>query len=221
MPRSSVRSASPGRRAISTASGSPAGTPRGAPFWSLPLPADPTQRLESAFRRCLQRTRPSPFPVPTSIISEDWGERKGCVYCGFCRDYGCHGGQVPTQDALIPAAQATGNLEILANCRVQQVNVDRDGRARSVSYVDASGEHHEATGDLIILAAYSLENVRLLLVSNINANGAVGKWYTIHNYHWFSGILPEDTMIYAGPASAGWAIDDFNTTFTNTATAPS
>jgi gluconate 2-dehydrogenase alpha chain len=63
------------------------------------------------------------------------------------------------------------------------------------------------------LAAYSLENVRLLLVSDINANGAVGKWYTIHNYHWFSGTVPEDTMIYAGPAAAGWAIDDFNTTF--------
>ena len=55
--------------------------------------------------------------------------------------------------------------------------------------------------------------MRLLLVSDINANGAVGKWYTIHNYHWFSGILPEDTMIYAGPAAGGWAIDDFNTTF--------
>jgi hypothetical protein len=41
----------------------------------------------------------------------------------------------------------------------------------------------------------------------------VGKWYTIHNYHWFSGDLPEDTMIYAGPAAGGWGIDDFNTTF--------
>ncbi|MFT4037886.1 MAG: GMC family oxidoreductase [Thermomicrobiales bacterium] len=155
-----------------------------------------------------------PFPVPTSIISEDWGERKACTYCGFCRDYGCHvGAKSSTQDALVPAARATGNLEILANCRVQKVNVDADGRARSVSYIDASGAEHEAKGDLIVLSAYALENARLLLVSNINANGAVGKWYTIHNYHWFSGIMPEDTMIYAGPAAGGWGIDDFNTTF--------
>jgi gluconate 2-dehydrogenase alpha chain len=155
-----------------------------------------------------------PFPVPVSIISEDSGERKACTYCGFCRDYGCHvGAKSSTQDALVPAARATGNLEILANCRVQKVNVDADGRTRSVSYIDASGEQHEAQGDLVILSAYALENVRLLLASNINANGAVGKWYTIHNYHWFSGILPEDTAIYAGPAAGGWGIDDFNTTF--------
>ena len=155
-----------------------------------------------------------PFPVPVSIISEDSGERKACTYCGFCRDYGCHvGAKSSTQDALVPAARATGNLEILANCRVQKVNVDADGRTRSVSYIDASGEEHEAEGSLVILAAYALENARLLLASDINANGAVGKWYTIHNYHWFSGTMPEDTMIYAGPAAGGWGIDDFNTTF--------
>ena len=116
---------------------------------------------------------------------------KGCVYCGFCRDYGCHvGAKSSTQDALIPAAQATGNLEILANCRVQRVNVDR---RRSCSLGDVRRRQRRSargSGDLIILAAYALENVRLLLVSDINANGAVGKWYTIHNYHWFSGICP-------------------------------
>lgn len=152
-----------------------------------------------------------PFPAAAAILSEDEGDRKACTYCGFCRDYGCHvGAKSETQNTTIPKALATGNLEILANCRVQRVNVDADGRARSVTYVDARGRTHDAEGSLVILSAYSLENVRLMLASGLNRNGAVGKWYTIHNYHWYSGIMPEDTMIYAGPAVGGWVIDDFN-----------
>jgi gluconate 2-dehydrogenase alpha chain len=191
--------------------GNPFESPRSGPY---PFPAIRPSAANQPFVHACRALGYHPFPAPTSIISEDWGERKACVYCGFCRDYGCHvGAKSSTQDTSIPSALATGNLDILANCRVQRVNVDADGRARSVSYVDARGEQHEATGDLIILAAYCLENVRLLLVSGLNGNGAVGKWYTIHNYHWFSGILPEDTMIYAGPAAGGWVIDDFNNTF--------
>ena len=150
-----------------------------------------------------------PFPPPVAIISEDWGERKACVYCGFCRDYGCHvGAKTTTLDTMMPRALATGNLKLLTNCRVQRINVDADGLARSVSYIDAKGERHEATGDLVILSAYSLENTRLMLASGLNQNGMVGKRFMIHNYNWFSGTLPEETHIYAGPASAGWAIDD-------------
>jgi gluconate 2-dehydrogenase alpha chain len=191
--------------------GNPFEAPRSDPY---PFPPIRPSAANQPFVDACNALGYHPFPVPTSIISEDWGERKACVYCGFCRDYGCHvGAKSSTQDALIPAAMASGNLEILANCRAQRVNVDRDGRARSVTYADAKGDLHEAAGDLIILSAYALENVRLLLISDINANAAVGKWYTIHNYHWFSGDLPEDTMIYAGPAAGGWGIDDFNTTF--------
>ncbi|MFN8674902.1 MAG: GMC family oxidoreductase [Thermomicrobiales bacterium] len=193
----------------------PGGNPYEAPrSGEFPFPPIRPSASNQPFVDACNELGYHPFPVPVSIISEDSGERKACTYCGFCRDYGCHvGAKSSTQDALVPLARATGNLEILANCRVQKVNVDADGRTRSVSYIDASGERHEAQGDLVVLSAYSLENVRLLLASNINANGAVGKWYTIHNYHWFSGILPEDTAIYAGPAAGGWGIDDFNTTF--------
>src|SRR5215217_5927140 len=61
----------------------------------------------------------NPFPAPAAIISEDWGERKGCVYCGFCRDYACHvGAKTTTLDTMLPKALATGNLKLLTNCRV-------------------------------------------------------------------------------------------------------
>jgi hypothetical protein len=50
--------------------------------------------------------------APAAIISEDWGERKACVYCGFCRDYGCHvGAKTTTLDTMMPRALATAQLE--------------------------------------------------------------------------------------------------------------
>ncbi len=174
-----------------------------------PFPPIRPSASNEVFAEAAKRLGYHPFPCPTAILSRDWGERKACVYCGFCRDYGCHvGAKSSTLDTMIPAALATGNVELLTHCRVQRVNVDADGRARSVSYVDARGELHEASGDLIVLSAYALENVRLLLVSGLNQNGMVGKYYMIHNYHWYFGILPEDTNPFAGPACGGWAIAD-------------
>lgn len=190
----------------------PGGNPFEAPRrHDYPHPPIRANASNQPFVEATKRLGYNPFQPGAAILSEDEGDRKGCTYCGFCRDYGCHvGAKSETQNTTIPRALKTGNLTILAECRVQRVNVDKDGRARSVTYVDARGETHEAHADLIILTAYSLENVRLMLASGINRNGAVGKWFTIHNYHWYSGEMPDDTAIYAGPAAAGAVIDDFN-----------
>ena len=188
--------------------GNPFEAPRKRPYPFPPLRPSASNQL---FVDACEALGYHPFPAPAAIISEDWGERKACVYCGFCRDYACHvGAKTTTLDTMMPKALATGNLKLLTNCRVQRVNVDAEGLARSVSYIDAKGERHEASGELVILSAYSLENTRLMLVSGLNQNGMVGKWFTIHNYGWFSGTLPEETHVYAGPAVAGFAIDDTN-----------
>ena len=44
-----------------------------------------------------------------------------------------------------------------------------------VSYVDAGGRARELTADVVVLACFALENTRLLLLSEINGNGEVGK----------------------------------------------
>lgn len=188
--------------------GNPFESPRSRPY---PFPPLRPSAANPVFVDAAEKLGYHPFPAPAAIISEDWGERKACVYCGFCRDYGCHvGAKTTTLDTMLPPALETGNLNLLTNCRVQRINVDPEGLARSVSYVDAKGEQHEVSGDLVVLSAYSLENTRLMLVSGLNQNGMVGKRFTIHNYGWFSGTLPEETNVYAGPAVAGYAIDDTN-----------
>jgi gluconate 2-dehydrogenase alpha chain len=92
---------------------------------------------------------------------------------------------------MIPEAEASHNFTVLPETRVFRVDRDAEGLASGVSYFDASGQLHEQPARLVILSAYSLENVRLLLLSRLNANRAVGKYFMTHNYVWVKGIFED------------------------------
>ena len=152
-----------------------------------------------------------PFRQPLAINSLEYKGRSACVNCGFCHGFPCHvGAKSTTQVTSVPAAKATGNLDLRANCRVLRVNRTADGtRVTGVTYVDEADQVHEVEAGIVILAAYSLENVRLLLVSGVNKNGQVGQHFMTHNFGWFTSILPEVTNPFIGTFNASSAIDDF------------
>lgn len=191
----------------------PGGNPFEAPR-SRDYPYPPLRRgaVDALFQQASARLGYHPYPAPTAIISEDRDERKGCTYCGFCRDYLCHvGAKSDTRVSMIPKALATGNLEIRTNARVQQLTKNAKGRIESLAYVDTStGEAVTVEADSFVLAAYVLENVRLMLVSGLNQNGKTGKYFHIHDYDWAGASMPEDTQPFVGPAAAGSVVDDFN-----------
>src|SRR5690606_13946910 len=60
-----------------------------------------------------------------------------------------------------------------------------------------------------VLTAYALENVRLVLVSGVNAHGEVGRHFQTHNFGWFTSVLPEPTNPFMGTFNASSAIDDY------------
>ncbi len=60
------------------------------------------------------------------------------------------------------------NFEVRTLCEVLKVNLTPDGQhARSVTYIDAKGVEYEQPGDIVIICAYALMNVRLMLLSGI------------------------------------------------------
>jgi gluconate 2-dehydrogenase alpha chain len=149
-----------------------------------------------------------PFPAPAGIATEDYDGRSACVYCGFCRDFRCHvNAKTSTAVTSIPRALESGNLEIRAFARVFRVDRGRD-RVAGVSYYDADGTEREVRAPLVFLACYALENARLLLVSELNGSGEVGRNFMTHNYGWFTGTLPEWTNPFMGPAVASSVVDD-------------
>ncbi len=113
---------------------------------------------------------------------------------------------------MLPVGISSGNLEIRPNVRVIKINKDSGGgETTGVSYIDATGKEQEQPASLVILSSYTYENIRLLLYSDINKNGMVGKYFMDHHYPFVWGYF-DDTVTNpsTGPWAANVAIDNFN-----------
>ena len=123
-----------------------------------------------------------PFPRPSANLSVGYTNPYGCTmapctYCGFCERFGCANySKSSPQTCVLPALVREPTFEARTECEVTKVNLSGDGKmATGVTYVDASGEEWEQPADLVLVCAYSLFNVRLLLLSGIGKPYDPGK----------------------------------------------
>jgi gluconate 2-dehydrogenase alpha chain len=159
-----------------------------------------------------------PFPGPAAVNSEIYDGRSACLYHGFCNRGGCHvAAKNSTAVSTIPRAERTGKLAIVTEAHVTRVDVDADGRAAGVQYVKA-GETYIQPASVVLLAGYTYENVRLLLLSRsaayprglANNGGQVGRHYFTHNQA--GGVLAlfsHKLNRWYGLPAQGVAVDDF------------
>lgn len=184
-----------------------------------PLPPLPDFCLGGLFTQAARRLGYHPFPGPAAIISRSYDGRPGCTFCGWCCSFGCHiDAKSSTHVSTIPKALATGNFDLRPLSRVMRLNVDDKGDVKSVTYLDAAGAIQEQEARLFILAAYTYENVRLLLTSTSdlfprglsNNAGMVGKYYFSQANWDVNGIFPQKLNLFAGPLAQAVDIDDFN-----------
>src|ERR1700730_6112416 len=177
-----------------------------------PMPPLRQGPADQRFAEACSRLGFHPFRTAAAIASEHFKGRFGCTYCGFCHGYPCHvNAKTSTHVAALPAGLASGNLEIRDYCRAYKVNRSNDGtRALGVSYFDPLGRSVEIEADRVVLACYALENARLMLASEINRNGQVGKHLMTHAFGFFMGLTPESSNPFMGPLVASTAIEDFS-----------
>lgn len=166
-----------------------------------------------------------PCPVPSANISVAYTNPYGCTmapctYCGFCERFGCANySKSSPQTCVLPALIRKPNFEARTECVVTKVNLSGDGKiATGVTYVDAQGEEWEQPADLVLICAFSLFNVRLLLLSSIGKpyhaakdEGVVGRNYAYQTGSGASGFF-DDVMFnpFAAAGSLGAALDDYN-----------
>ncbi|MBA3516535.1 MAG: GMC family oxidoreductase [Rhizobiales bacterium] len=184
-----------------------------------PLPPLRTAGLSELFRQTALAAGYHPYPVPAGINSVPFDGRPACTYCGFNAFYGCHIDAKSTVDlTFVKRALATGNLDIRTESRVLRITTDERGQASGVDYLDRGGSFQHLAAPIVILAAYTFENVRLLLLSNserfpaglANGHGQVGKYFTPKQLPRVLGILPGRTVNrFTGPSAQGMLIDDF------------
>ena len=93
-------------------------------------------------------------------------QRSPCFYASPC-GRGCSiGAAFQSTTSLLPWARATGNLEIITNAMVYEIEIGEDGAARGVWYIDkADGEQKFVPARIVVLAASSGESARILLNS--------------------------------------------------------
>ncbi len=166
----------------------------------------------------------NPHRSPAAINSQPYRGRSACAYHGFCEQNGCHvNAKNSTAVTTIPAAQKTKNLTILERAHVTRIVVDSNGKVTGVQYL-RNGKEYFQPAKVVLLTAYTYENVRRLLLSTSkafpqglsNRHGQVGKHYIAHwNGRECIGLFPSDLNIWYGANAQAvvvndWADDNFD-----------
>jgi gluconate 2-dehydrogenase alpha chain len=159
------------------------------------------------------------FPGPAAINSQTYDTRPACLYHGYCNRGGCHvNAKSSTAVSTIPKARATGRFNVVTRSHVTRIELDdASGRASGVVYV-RDGQEYFQPADVVLLASYTYENSRLLLLSKSKAfpnglsnnHGQVGKHYFSHNTgSTLTALFPWNLNNWYGMPAQGIAVDDW------------
>ncbi|HKD04811.1 MAG TPA: GMC family oxidoreductase [Bryobacteraceae bacterium] len=137
-----------------------------------PLPPLKRAFASIRFHEAAEKLGYHPFLQPSANSSEaytnpDGVTRAGCAYCGFCERFGCMvGAKAQPTNTLLPVLSRRKNFELRTGCWVRRI-IHKEGRATGLEYVDASGEEVFQPADVVVLAAFAINNVKLLALSKI------------------------------------------------------
>jgi choline dehydrogenase-like flavoprotein len=122
-----------------------------------------------------------------SILADAMRTRSPCFWATDCHR-GCSiRANYDSQTVHLRPALVTGNLDILPNAMAREVTINKEGKATGITFIDkTTGREGHAKGRVVVLAASSMESVRLLLNSKsnlfpqglANSSGKVGKGIT-------------------------------------------
>ncbi len=145
----------------------------------------PPRAFEIFYERAFRDMGIPVIPMHGAVVTQAMEGRNTCIFATPC-GRGCSiGANFQSTTVLLPPAMATGNLTITTDALVYQVDLDKVGKAKGVSYVDRkTGKHHSVTARSVVLAAGSGETARILLNSKSsafpdglgNTNGMVGRY---------------------------------------------
>jgi choline dehydrogenase-like flavoprotein len=178
----------------------PFAPPRSQPF---PLPPFELSYDDKIMADRLQKHGLVLHTTPQARTRNAYEERPGCQNFGVC--HVCPIGVRYSPNYHLLRAARTGLCQVHKNASVRKIVTEKSGRAKTLVYQthDAAKETEHAA-DVIVVAAGTIESVRLLLLSADsghpaglgNDGGQVGKHFTFHHlwsgaYHYPSPLYPE------------------------------
>jgi len=128
---------------------------------------------------------------------------------------GCEVGAIATSvNAILPDALATGRLTLRTNALVRHIDVDGEGRASGVTFVDrVTRRDHSIRARFVVVGCGAIETPRLLLNSAsarfpnglANSSGLVGRYLTGHTQLNMHGYL--EALVGRDPVNQDGATD--------------
>ncbi len=178
--------------------------PPGAAYPMGPVPVFAQGKL---IARGFEKLGRKTAPLPLAVTSSPYNGRPACIWDGWC-DAGCPIGALANPLTVhLPKAIAAG-ATLHHTTRVTRVLTSEDGaRAIGVEYAqESSGARGRLEADLVVLAAFSVENPRLLLASATakhphglgNTHDVLGRYIMSHSAGLVYGLFEDRTEPYMG-----------------------
>lgn len=165
---------------------------------------EPISANAQLFRRGCERLGVRSTVAPLAILSAPFEGRPPCINRGFCNQGCLPNAKFSTLIHHIPKAIQLG-AEVLSDCMVTHVEMDKQGRATGVTFVH-DGKEYFQKARVVILSAFAVETPRLLLHSACpqfpdglaNSSGMVGKSFMTHSGHDIYAKFHDEVRIYKG-----------------------
>ena len=201
----------------------PIGDKRSSDYPNPPMKSSPAVNL---FMETTKKMGYNPYRVAAGNLSQTYTNPDGetlnqCMFCSFCTQYGCDfGAKSDPLVTVIPTAVKTGNFEARTGAYVRRV-LYKNGKATGVLYSDTmTGEEFEQPADVVVLAAFTFANNRLLLLSNIGQpydpktkKGVIGRNFDAQFNITFLGargyFKNKKFNYYMGAGALGGTMSDF------------
>jgi choline dehydrogenase-like flavoprotein len=181
--------------------------PAGEPY---PMPPMKSFRNGEVWRKGFESVGIRLVPAAVGMNSTAYKGRPACLYDGWCH-VGCPIGALANPLVTYLADARKAGAELRAHATVTRVLTDPKGeRVTGVEYYDANKEKQVQEASVVVLAAWSAQNPRLMLNSATdrhpkglaNASGLLGKYLTSHFSSGTSAIFDEDLQPYMGTIGA-------------------
>jgi len=137
-----------------------------------PTPPLKYSYISKMFEDAAKRLGYHPHPSPGATISQtyrnpDGVTRPGCEYCGHCQRFGCMiGAKAQPSNTLMPVLAKRSKFQLHTGSWVRRVD-HKDGRATGIRFMNNDGQEFFQPASIVVLASFTLNNVRLLSLSKI------------------------------------------------------
>jgi choline dehydrogenase-like flavoprotein len=181
--------------------------PAGAPYPMPPMKSFPNGEV---WLKAAEANGIHLVPAAVGMTSTGFKGRPACIYDGWCH-VGCPIGALanPVVTYLGEARQASAEVRALST--VTRVLTNQEGtRVIGVEYFDAQKQRQVQEASVVVLAAWSAQNPRILLNSLTgkhpkglaNFSGLVGKYMMVHHIAATWALFDEDITPHMGTVGA-------------------